>query len=287
MASNFPSTITAYTNPLPTDKLNAPSHSGIETNQNSGLTALETFIGTTSSIQGTLMYDIRATASDGGGHVQTANKGGTGQTSYTKGDLLIATSSSVLTKLSVGVDGQALVANSSVAAGINWAQTQGTKLGNSASIFTLVGTNAALNASILSVMVPGSTLGTTGAVRATAFISAFRILDASPITVRAWYGGDQIASVTAAPTGALNASIAGEIRYNLIANNSATAQRGILEVDWAAPQVNPLTSIMAIKLYNQNTTSIASSANRTIGITVAMEGNNAFRVDGSTVERIN
>lgn len=120
MSSTFPSVLTSYTNPQATDRLNNPSHSGIETNQNSGLGSLEAFIGTLSSVQGTLMYDIRAAASNGGGHVQTANKGGTGQTVFTKGDVLVGQSSSVLTKVAVGSDATALLADSTQSAGVRW-----------------------------------------------------------------------------------------------------------------------------------------------------------------------
>ena len=72
--STFPSVISTVSDPASTDKLNSPSHSGIETNQNDAIEKLETFIGTLSSAAGTLMYDIRAAASDGGGHVPTPNK---------------------------------------------------------------------------------------------------------------------------------------------------------------------------------------------------------------------
>jgi len=119
---SYPSTISSFTNPNPTDRLNNPSHSSIESAQNAGLTELQTFIGTTnSSMLGTLIYDIRSPQSDGGGHVQSANKGGTGQTTYSKGDILIASSSSVLTKLAIGLDTQVLTANSAMATGIYWA----------------------------------------------------------------------------------------------------------------------------------------------------------------------
>lgn len=63
---------------------------------------------------------MRSANSDGGGHVQTASKGGTGQTTFTKGDLLVASSSSVLTKLAVGADGLALLADATQATGIKW-----------------------------------------------------------------------------------------------------------------------------------------------------------------------
>lgn len=117
----WPSTVSTFTNPNATDKLNAPSHSSIETAQNTGLTELQTFIGTLSSAAGTLMYDVRSSNSDGGGHVQAVNKGGTGLTSYSKGNLLVATSQSVLAKLAVGTDGQVLQADSTQQSGVGWA----------------------------------------------------------------------------------------------------------------------------------------------------------------------
>src|SRR3990167_8174447 len=119
--STFPSVITTISDPTATNKLNSPSHSSIEQAQNDGIKKLETFIGTQASAVGTLMYDIRAAASDGGGHVQAANKGGTGQTTYTKGDVLVATSASVLSKLAVGSNNQALLEDSNKAAGVKWA----------------------------------------------------------------------------------------------------------------------------------------------------------------------
>lgn len=120
MASQYPSIVTSLTYPNANNRLNAPSHSSIHGVVNDEIHQIETFVGTLSSTVGTLVYDIRSASSSGGGHVQAANFGGTGQTSYTKGDVLVATSSSVLTKLSVGVDGTVLTANSSVTAGVDW-----------------------------------------------------------------------------------------------------------------------------------------------------------------------
>lgn len=121
----YPSTLSAFTDPQATDRLNSPSHSAIEQAQNAGIEAVEAFVGTLSSTAGTLIYDIRSPSSNGGGHVQTASKGGTGQITFTKGDVLIAQSSSVLTKLAVGNDGAVLTANSSVATGIQWGAVPG------------------------------------------------------------------------------------------------------------------------------------------------------------------
>lgn len=121
----YPSTLTAFTDPAASDKLNSPSHSSIETNQNTALEELQTYIGVntgaSASVIGTLLYDIKAPDSNGGGHIQTANKGGTGQTSFAKGDLLVASSSSVISKLTVGTTGYVLTADSSQSAGVKWA----------------------------------------------------------------------------------------------------------------------------------------------------------------------
>jgi len=118
----FPSTLSTFNRPTTTDRLNSPSHSALHNTVSSALGQVEAVIGVDgiSSVVGTMMYDLRSPASGGGGHVQVANKGGTGQTTFTKGDILVAQSSSVLTKLAVGGDGAFLKANSSVASGIQW-----------------------------------------------------------------------------------------------------------------------------------------------------------------------
>lgn len=119
----YPSILSVLSNPQATDRLNSPSHSTLHQNENTAITEIETFVGTLSSAVGTLVYDIRSTNSGGGGHVQTANAGGTGQTSFNKGDVLVAQSSSVLTKLAVGTDGFGLVADSTAQVGVAWRTT--------------------------------------------------------------------------------------------------------------------------------------------------------------------
>lgn len=118
----FPSILSTFTNPLPTQFLNSPSHSSIESAQNNAIAQLENVIGVegSSSTVGSLEYLIKSPASNGGGHVQTAVTGGTGQTNYIKGDMLVAQSPSVFSKLAVGSNGLVLVADSNQATGVRW-----------------------------------------------------------------------------------------------------------------------------------------------------------------------
>lgn len=119
----FPSTISGFNYPATTDKLNLPSHSALHNAVSSVLGQVQTVIGLdgSSSVLGTIIGDLRSPGSNGGGHVQTANKGGTGQTSYTKGDLLAASSSSVLSKVAIGADNTVLTADGTQTSGVRWA----------------------------------------------------------------------------------------------------------------------------------------------------------------------
>lgn len=113
----FPSSIISFSTKVNGQVIDA---SDINLPQNE-ITALETKVGIDNSADTTsLDYLIKNSASSGGGHVQTANKGGTGQTSYNKGDILVASSGSVLGKLSVGADLQVLTADSSQTSGVKW-----------------------------------------------------------------------------------------------------------------------------------------------------------------------
>lgn len=121
--ANFPSVLNTFNRPTTTDRLNSPSHSALHNTVSSALGQVEAVIGVDgiNSVVGTMMYDLRSPASGGGGHVQTAIKGGTGQTTYTKGDILAASSSSVLTKVAVGgTDGYALIVDSTQPTGVTW-----------------------------------------------------------------------------------------------------------------------------------------------------------------------
>lgn len=158
----WPSVLTSFTNPQPTDRLNNPSHSSVEGAQNTALTELQTFVGTQSSAVGTLYYDIRSPNSTGGGHVQAANVGGTGQTSYSKGDLLIAQSSSVLSKLSVGTNGNILIADSTQATGVRWGGGKFGGTGADGALSITTGTTTINLSSVQTLVKNYSTIDITG-----------------------------------------------------------------------------------------------------------------------------
>lgn len=287
----FPSVLSTFNKPTATDRLNSPSHSALHNTVSSAVGQIEAVIGVegANSVVGTLEYLIKSPDSDGGGHVQTAVKGGTGQTTFTKGDILVATGASVLSKLTIGLDGQAIVANSSTALGMNWASPAATKINTSASVQTIIGTeNPTILTSILSVTIPGSTLGTSNAVRATLYISNW-YMNANSVLVRATYGGNTVASIMAKSTGnVVNASISGELRYTLIANNNTDIQRGILQLSLGGQGNQPagVTSVVTISLYNMNTSSVHSSAGRIMGIETTNMFQSAVNIDGITVEKI-
>lgn len=119
--SGYPSVIASFPTHVDGQVIFAADINNIQTE----VVAIETFVGTIGSIAGTLENDIRNPLSNGGGHVQQANVGGTGQTSYNKGDLLVASSSSVLSKVNVGGDGTVLTADSTQTSGVSYKTNTG------------------------------------------------------------------------------------------------------------------------------------------------------------------
>ena len=277
----YPSTLTSFNNPGPLDRLNSPSHSSVETAQNTGLTELQTYIGVitgaSASAVGTLLYDIKAPDSNGGGHVQTAIKGGTGQTTYTKGDVLVGQSSSTLTKVAVGTDGQILSANSSVATGISWINDSRPKVHTSASAIGVSGTET----SLLSITLPGSTLGTSNAVITTAYIGAWTSRSGHSVLATVHYGGNAIASVKVVQGAASAADSAGfaKIIHTMIAS-TATVQRHFLEFDGrtTVSDSNSMTYFTgsitgaAPRVLDTNTSSVNSGADQALGMTAIIQG---------------
>lgn len=288
MPSTFPSAIGTLPNPNPTDRLNSPSHSALHQSENAEIVQIETFIGTNASAQGTLTYDIRSPLSNGGGHIQTAIKGGTGQTSFTKGDLLVAQSSSVLAKLAVGVDGQILTVNSSLIAGLGWNTPGGNLIGSSGTQVSIIA--SATETSILSVIIPGSTLGTSGAVKSVVFIPFVGIASTEALTLKAFYGGTSIASYVVIGTVATNASYFGRLETNIMSKGVTSSQLAFTTLSLLKfPILTPnIPSVLAQNVTVMNTAANAGQA-QALGMTAAFGGNTAgCRLDtaGYIVERI-
>ena len=290
----YPSTFTAFTYPNPTQRLNNPSQSSIIGNISSTLGQVEAVIGLDSSVIGTIIGDLRNANSGGGGHIQSANKGGTGQTSYTKGDLLIATSSSVLSKLAVGTsDGLSLTTDSSVASGIKWGVPSGSKVDNIASVVTFTWNNGFSNASLVSMTIPGSTLGTNNAIRLTSYINNYESHGGpgGSILLRATYGGGIMNSVMLRSLANTTGSIAGKIEYTIFANQATNSQRSFMLVNMNSQKdtwSDTSASVVSFSLYNSSVSSIQSSANQTFGL-AALGGSNqqlTLTLGGTTVEKI-
>lgn len=269
--------------------MSSPSHSQQHTDENDNIEAIETKLGVDGSADASSIdYKVTNAASNGGGHVQTANKGGTGQTSYNKGDVLVATSSSVLAKLAVGTDGQALVANSSVFAGLGYRAFPG-KVATSASVQTVVYLASVLGErSVLSINLPGSILGNSNAVRTRVFIGNYQGGTTSSVLVRALYGSNQVASVMLKPL--YSASVMqGTIDYTLIANANTSLQRVFLEPSLRQVPIDPTSSVLSTYQFFTGTSSIISDAPQTLGLTVKTSGavtSEVFEVTGYTVEKI-
>jgi hypothetical protein len=283
----YPSTLTAFTRPNATDKLSSPSHSSIHTAISSAVGQIEAVIGTASSTLGTIIGDLRSAASDGGGHIQSTAKGGTGQVAYTKGDLLIAQNASTLSKLAVGTDTQVLKADSSVATGIKWVDSQTGKIATSSSVITVVST--ANETSLMSVTVPGSTLGINNAVRATVLIQAIGVDNTDDtVTIRANYGTTSLATILVGSiSGGAAAGVAGKFEFNLLANGSV-AQRGQTQT-LLSRQVFPPSSFFGMGNTRTGVSAEDSSANKIIGVTAQWNNSdpsNTLSTNGYIVEKI-
>ncbi len=277
----YPSTIATLTDPLATDRLNAPSHSAIERAQNAEIEAIETFVGTTSSAVGTLIYDVRSSQSNGGGHIQPANLGGTGQTSFTKGDLLVGQSTSVLTRLVAGTDAQILSADSSSPAGVLWIDNPRPKVATNASVFLFQG----VETSVMNASIPGSTLGTTNTLIGKTFLNYSDIR--SSVIVRGVYGGGVITSVLVPDItgGTGTPQRAGTITHTLTANNNTNSQRSYLEVVMftQAPNSGNMSSVYSF--YDSQVSSINSSAAKNFGATV-LQATATVTTNGFVIQKI-
>ena len=282
----FPSTLSTFNRPTTTDTLDSPSHSALHNDVSSAVGQVEETIGlSTTSTVGTLFYDIRSPDSDGGGHVQEANKGGTGQTSYSKGNVLVASSSSVLNKLAIGADDTFLRADSSEATGVTWSPAPGIITSSVITSSVLVG----VEASVVSVTVAGSTLGTSNAIKARLFYELEQTTAANHSVIgRIQYGGGTISSVFLTSKAAIQASsIQSYMDFTMIENGITNAQVNFLET------VVPIASVkseLTLDNYDTPTSSVESSADQTFGITLQSGASGGapgkIIIQGAIVEKI-
>lgn len=273
----FPSVIDSFSYPQATDRLNNPSHSAQHQTINSVVGQIETVIGIAgdNSVLGTIITDLRSPGSDGGGHIQSANKGGTGQTTFTKGDILVATSSSVLAKLAVSsTAGEVLMAQPNDAAGIRWSPVVANKVAVNSNPTSIVSSTGA--AVLYSASIAGSTLGTNNALKYTGIVRWFSSNGGDTFTLTTTLGNNTINSMTIPTTGS-TLGIVGKVEGTIIANNSSVAQQGYLEV--IAQTNNGGGGAPAnTRLYGANygTSSINTNALQNLVITGAYSTNNAL-----------
>lgn len=88
-----------------------------------------------------------------------AASGGSGQASYTKGDVLVASAATTLTKLGVGANGLILTADSAEATGLKWAAGTSRTLSTIYANGALTGTSEEV---LATYTVPANTLATNG-----------------------------------------------------------------------------------------------------------------------------
>jgi len=271
----FPSTFSSFSRPTSTDRLNSPSHSALHNTVSSAVGQLEAVVGLadSTSILGTIQYDLRSPASDGGGHVQGVNKGGTGQTQFSKGDLLVAQSSSVIAKVAIGTDTQILTADSNQATGVKWADSPtGSKISINSSTITVTGTVS--QTPIASASILGSVLGISNGVRFTIPTFVNTGTSATTTILSLWYGVNQVAGFTL-PNPANNSSIYGMIDGMVIGAGSSSTQAGYLRA--ALPGSQSLVG------WATGTSSITSTALQQLQIRVQNTNTNG-RVDATFAE---
>ncbi len=277
----YPSILSTLSNPQPTDRLNSPSHSSLHQAENAAITEIEIFVGTISSVPGTLIYDIRSSSSNGGGHVQTANKGGTGQTSFTKGDLLVATSSSVLTKFSASsVAGQVLTSDPSQAAGFYWAQgAASTKINAQMTNVSRAAGASSVFTTFYACSVLGSTLGTNNAIRYSLNFPTFNIAATSSSVIgRVLYGGNSVLTFNLNPN---NTSVAGVMNLEgyIIGASSVNAQFAYVKGRLAKSNifgVNAGFITQQVDIYGMGQSSVESSADQPLLVQIQVSGADNF-----------
>lgn len=287
----YPSTFSSFNRPQANDRLNSPSHSALHNTVSSAVGQLEAVIGLegSSSAVGTINYDLRSPASGGGGHIQTANKGGTGQTMYAKGDLLVGQSSSVLTKLSAGNDNQVLLADSAAATGIKWGQlTSANKVAiNTSSVLSFPDATPTV---LFAASVAGSILGSNNAIKFTGALQNFG--SNATLDIVASYGNNtavtlQLGGGSIIGTGP--GSIAGTLTGMITANGSTSSQLSYMMLNVGQRRFVPLGNLQIVGATSFGTSSTLSDAPQSLVITssfVSTQTGNSILTGMFVVEKV-
>lgn len=275
----FPSVLSTFNRPAPTDRLNNPSHSALHNTVSSAVGQIEAVIGVEgpNSIVGTLEYFIKSPDSSGGGHVQTASVGGTGQTSYTKGDILVATGPVTLAKLALGTQGQVLQVDTNQSSGLKYSNVVANKIAVRSSLVSYVKGQGSVAQVLFAASILGSTLGTGNAVKFKGAVESISMDSGDTFTVIATYGPNSIASMTISTTvtgsifGANGMAIAGLIEGAITANGATNSQQGYMKVfatDVRAQPTGVSTGQPGVFTgFVFGTSSVESSANQDLIIT--------------------
>jgi hypothetical protein len=189
--SQFPSSIISF----PTHVDGQVIYAADVNNVQDEVTALETKVGKDGSADtSSLDYIVKNPASDGGGHVQKANKGDTGQTSYAKGDLLVATSQSVIGKLSIGNVGEVLTPDTNATTGMKWSPLVANKVAVTTTSVSMARGTSSVETVLFAASILGSTLGTNNAIKYKGILPIFS--GADNFTLKMKYGGGVSTGVT-------------------------------------------------------------------------------------------
>ncbi len=268
---SYPSVITSFPQPTASSRLNNPSHSALENLQSSTIGQMQAVIGLSgdSSVLGTIIGDLRSPDSNGGGHVQTANTGGTGQTNYSKGQLLVASSSSVLSKLAAGADNTVLLADSSQATGVRWSNVVANKVTVRTSVASYtVGASSVANV-LFVASIAGSVIGSNNAVRFTGTIDSFFIDANNTNTIDVQYGQKSVMSI-AISANAPATSVSGTITGMIMGNGAVNDQKAFMTLN-LGNNVPYVASIISV--YRAGASSVNSSANQDLFITTKTNWN--------------
>ena len=218
MSSVYPSSILSITNPTAANTLNNPDHAVQHATINDNVTAIENKLGVdNSSVITSIDYLVKNPLSGGGGHIQTPQFGGTGQTMYNKGDILVGQSSSVLGKQAAGTNGYAVIYDSTQTTGLNAAPVlTGTAVQNQSFTYGV--------ASVLSASVYGVTISPAPSVLQAGQSYSFQFPAQNTTSILAISINNTLSAPLLYPdyshieVGGIKASMAGVVEYDTNGN---------------------------------------------------------------------